>query len=148
MKKMLTLVIAILLAGVGQTAGAAGAATDVRETAGAVKVTVTYKGKGTVDGSHKIWVWLFDSPNIGPGATPIDQSAMEKNGGVAEFQTGANQVWVAVAFDQTGVMQGDAPPPPGTPISILMSKDGMPMPVTPGDKAAVVITFDDTMKMP
>ena len=37
-----------------------------RMAAGTVKVTLNYKGKGTVDGSHRVWVWLFTSPDIGP----------------------------------------------------------------------------------
>ena len=41
-----------------------------------------------------------------------------------------------------------APPPTGSPIGILMGKDGAPSGVTPGDKAAVVLTFDDTQRMP
>ena len=38
----------------------------------AVNVTVKYNGKGgVVDANHRIWVWLFTSPDIGPGSTPI-----------------------------------------------------------------------------
>ena len=54
-------------------------------TAGTVKVTVHYKGKGKVDASHKFWVWLFDTPNIGAGSMPIDQIALDKNGADAVF---------------------------------------------------------------
>ena len=55
---------------------------------GSVKVTVNYKGKGTVDGTHRLWVWLFASPDIGPGSMPIAQGSIEKNGGVATFDPG------------------------------------------------------------
>ena len=67
----------------GGALNAAPLATHV--TAGTVKVTVTYKGKGKVDTSHKLWVWLFDTPNIGPGAMPIAQVALDKNGADAVF---------------------------------------------------------------
>jgi hypothetical protein len=30
-------------------------------------------------------VWLFDTPNIGPGSMPIDQIALDKNGADAVF---------------------------------------------------------------
>jgi hypothetical protein len=57
-------------------------------------------------------------------------------------------VYVAVAFDEKGGMMGDGPPPTGTPIGILMGPDGAPSGVTPGDKAPVVLNFDDTIRMP
>ncbi len=117
-------------------------------TAGAVKVTVNYTGKGTVDASHKVWVWIFDTPNIGAGSQPVDQIALDKNGTVAEFaNVSPGQVWIAVAFDQQGVMTGNEPPPSGSPISIHMA-NGAPAPVTPGDGAIITITFDETMRMP
>ena len=118
-------------------------------SAGTVKVTVTYKGKGTVDTSHKIWVWLFDTPNIGPGATPIDQIALDKNGTDAVFENVAgDKVYVAVAFDEKGAMIGDGPPPTGTPIGILMGPDGAPNGITPGSKDPVALNFDDSIRMP
>ena len=118
-------------------------------TAGTVKVTVTYKGKGQVDSSHKLWVWLFDTPNIGPGAMPIGQIALDANGADAVFENVAgDKVYVAVAFDEKGAMMGDAPPPTGSPIGILMSPEGAPRGVTPGDKAGATLTFDDSLRMP
>lgn len=118
-------------------------------TAGTVKITVTYKGAGTVDSSHKLWVWLFDTPNIGPGAVPIDQISLDKNGTDAVFENVAgDKVYVAVAFDAKGAMMGDGPPPTGTPIAVLMGPDGAPNGVTPGAKTPLTIIFDDTMRMP
>jgi hypothetical protein len=118
-------------------------------TAGTVKVTVTYKGKGKVDTSHKLWVWLFDTPNIGPGAMPIAQVALDNNGGDAVFENVAgDKVYIAVAFDEQGAMTGDAPPPTGSPVGLLMGADGTPRGVTPGDKAGTTLTFDDSLRMP
>ena len=75
MKRVLTIAFAALLtAAVMQPGGALNAAPlATHVTAGTVKVTVTYKGKGKVDTSHKLWVWLFDTPNIGAGSMPIAQ---------------------------------------------------------------------------
>ena len=87
MKKVLTIVVAALLANLAQPAAslnAAPLATSV--AAGTVKVTVHYKGKGKVDASHKLWVWLFDTPNIGAGSMPIDQLALDKNDIEAVFE--------------------------------------------------------------
>lgn len=116
--------------------------------AGALKVTVNYKGSGTVDGSHQVWVWLFDSPDIGPSSMPIAEMAIDKNGATATFEVGVDRVWIAVAYDEKGVMSGNAPPPSGTPIGIYASSTGAPEAVTPGAKGAVEVTFDDSQRMP
>jgi hypothetical protein len=150
MRKVLTVVVAVICIGAtGPLAAGTHVASEARLAAGTVKVTVNYKGKGTVDATHKLWVWIFDTPNIGAGSQPIDQIALDKNGADAVFNNVApGQVWIAVAFDQQGLMTGNEPPPSGSPISLHMGENGAPMPVTPGDKAMVTITFDDTMKMP
>ena len=116
--------------------------------AGDVKVTVKYTGKGTVDASHRLWVWLFDTPEIGPGAIPISEMSIDKNGGTASFTNVAvGKVWVAIAFDVAGGFAGAAPPPSGSPATLYMEK-GVPTPVTPGPDVAITVVFDDTQKMP
>ena len=148
MKKVLTSVVVILLACLAPAAGALNAAPAVT-VAGTVKVTITYKGKGTVDSSHKLWVYLFDTPNIGAGSMPIDQMALDKNGTDAVFENVAgDKVYVAVAFDEKGAMMGDGPPPTGSPIGILMGSDGTPNGIAPGGNAPVALNFDDTIRMP
>src|SRR5688500_15927904 len=147
MKNVLTIAVAVMLTTAVAPPGgrliAAPLAADV--IAGTVKVTVNYKGKGTVDASHKLWVYVFDTPNIGPGAMPIDQIALDKNGADAVFENVAgDKVYIAVAFDESGAMMGDGPPPSGSPIGILMGSDGTPSAVTPGAKTGAVLIFDDT----
>ena len=92
-------------------------------------MTVTYKGKGKVDASHKFWVWLFDTPNIGPGAMPIDQVALDKNGADAVFEAvAADKVWVAVAFDESGRDDGRCAAADGhTDRHPHAAKDGAPI---------------------
>ena len=150
MKKVLTIVVAALLAILTQPAASLSAAPLASmAAAGTVKVTVHYKGKGTVDASHKLWVWVFDTPNIGPGSMPLDQVALDKNDLEAVFNNVvADKVWIAVAYDESGSMTGDAPPPSGTPIGILAGNDGAPAAVIPGAKDAAVLTFDDSQRMP
>ena len=114
-----------------------------------MKVTIHYKGKGKVDTSHKLWVWVFDSPNIGAGSMPIGQVSLDKNDAEAVFDgITVGQAYIAVAFDETGAMMGDAPPPTGTPIGVLMGSDGAPSAVTPDGTAPVALTFDDSLRMP
>ena len=151
MKNVLTVALTALLAATVAQPGALYAAPIATHvTAGTVKVTVTYKGKaGTVDNSHQLWVWLFDTPNIGPGAMPIAQTSLTKNGTEAVFEgVPGDKVYVAVAFDEKGVMAGDGPPPTGAPIGILMGADMMPSGITPGDNGVATLTFDDTIRMP
>lgn len=146
MKQALSIVVVMLVTALAQPGVRADTNTGA---AGAVKVTVTYKGKGTVDASHKLWVWIFDNPSIGAGSMPIDQVSLDANGGVAVFEGVApGQVWIAVAFDEQGAMMGDAPPPTGSPIAVHLGKDGMPLAVTPGETGVASITFDDSMRMP
>jgi hypothetical protein len=116
---------------------------------GSVKVTVKYSGKGDVDDSHRLWVWLFDSPNIGAGSIPIAETSVDKYGGVATFDVSAPQVWIAAAYDVHGGFAGMAPPPSGSPASAYgIAAGGAPAPVTPGENGAVTFAFDDTFKMP
>ena len=147
MKKVLTFAVVAVLAALNPSATLT-ASPIAERTAGTVKVTIHYKGKGKVDAAHKLWVWVFDTPNIGPGTMPIDQVFLDKNDADAVFEgVATDKVYVAAAFDETGSMMGDAPPPTGTPIGILTA-NGAPSPVVSGAKEAVVLTFDDTMRMP
>ncbi len=150
MKNVLTIAVAALLAVVAQPHSALNAAPlGATVTAGTVKVTIHYKGKGKVDASHKLWVWVFDSPNIGAGSMPMGQVALDKNDTEAVFDgITVGKAYIAVAFDETGGMMGDAPPPTGTPIGILMGSDGAPSAVTPDTTAPVALTFDDSLRMP
>jgi hypothetical protein len=128
---------------------AAAAVNSAPSVAGEVKVTVKYTGKGEVDASHRIWVWLFDTPDIGAGAIPVAEMALERNGGTADFaDVVAKEVWIAIAYDEKGGFLGQAPPPSGSPITLYGTDAGPPASVTPGDKAVVSVTFDDSQRMP
>ena len=148
MKKVLTLAIAALLVNLAQPASLNAESLAASVAAGTVKVTVHYKGKGTVDASHKLWVWVFDTPDIGPGSIPIGEMSLDKNGATATFDAPADKVWIAVAYDQSGTMTGQAPPPSGTPIGIYASATGAPEAVATGGKTPVVVTFDESQRMP
>lgn len=124
-------------------------AQDTKAKAADIAVTVTYKGAGTVDRDHEIWVFLFESPDFGRGgATPLTVMALRKNGDTATFKgVQANPVYVAVAFDEGGSYDGiGGPPPPGSPIGMYRTKESTTAsPVKPGD--SVKLTFDDTTRM-
>lgn len=136
-----------LTTAVAASAGARTALSAEAARLASVKARVSYKGKGTVDAQHRIWVWLFDTPDIGAGSIPIAQTSIDANGAVAEFDVGAAQIWIAVAYDESGTMRGDGPPPPGSPIGIFANADGSPRSVVPGSEA-VTLVFDDSQRMP
>ena len=150
MKRVLTIAAVALLVAIAQPHSVLNAAPfAATANAGTVKVTIHYKGKGKVDASHKLWVWIFDSPNIGAGSMPMGQVSLDKNDAEAVFDgIAVGKAYIAAAFDETGSMMGDAPPPTGTPIGVLMGSDGMPSAVIPDGTGAVALTFDDSQRMP
>ena len=150
MKQIVPIAFVVMIAATApHLSTALAVAASARVAAGTVKVTLNYKGKGTVDGSHRVWVWLFTSPDLGPNSMPIAELSVDSNGGVATFEgVSAERVWIAAAFDEQGVMSGQGPPPSGTPVGIYMGSDGIPKGVAPGDGATAVLTFDDSQRMP
>ena len=149
MKQIVPIAFVVMIAATAPHLSTVLAAASARVAAGTVKVTLNYKGKGTVDGSHRVWVWLFTSPDIGPNAMPIAELTVDTNGGVATFEgISAERVWIAAAFDEQGMMSGNAPPPSGTPVGVYMGADGVPKGVVPGEAATAVLTFDDSFRMP
>ena len=111
-----------------------------------VTVTVTYTGKGKVDDSHELWVYLFDHPEIGAQSEPLAIQPIRKSGGTTTFKSvTADPVYVGVAYDEQGDFDALGEPPVGTPIAIY-AKDGKTTPVKPGAGAKVKITFDEKVR--
>ena len=125
------------------------AAAPAGDAAGAVTVTVRYTGQGTVDDGHRLWIWLFDSPDIGPGSMPIHEAFLATNGGSTTIEgLGPDRVWIAVAYDQRGGSAGNAPPASGSPVGIHAGADGRPIAVDTRERATALVTFDDSVRMP
>lgn len=114
-----------------------------------VVVTATYTGAGEVNAAHRIWIWLFDTPDIGPGSMPIAEMSADANGAPVTFaQVTAAKVWVAIAYDEKGGFTGSAPPPSGSPMAFYGSQPGVADPVVPGPTARVTVSFDASQRMP
>ena len=118
---------------------------------GKLAVTVQYAGKGAVDASHRIWIWVFDTPNITAESMPVSVGMLAENGGTYKFSGLPKEVYLALAYDENGGYDGSAgPPPSGTPIAIHGAASGgaaAPV-VTGGDDAVLKVTFDDSARMP
>jgi uncharacterized protein (DUF2141 family) len=119
---------------------------------GKLKVTIDYKGAGAVDAEHRVWVWVFDTPNISADVMPLAIGVIKENKASYKFVGLPKQVYLAAAFDNLGGYDGSmAPPPSGTPLTIHGAMGpGQPGAVvaTGGDDASVTVTFDDSVKMP
>jgi hypothetical protein len=119
--------------------------------AGKLAVSIQYTGKGTVDSDHRIWIWVFDTPNISANSMPVASASLSENGGTNKFFGLPKEVYLAVAYDEKGGYDGSTgPPPPGTPIMIHgMTPEGTGSPVpTGGDDAVLKTSFDDSVRMP
>lgn len=117
------------------------------QEAGKLKVVVDYKGHGTVDASHELYIWVFDTPNITGDSVPIASDVLTANGSSANFSGLPKEVYLAAAFDEKGDYDGSSTPPPGTPI-VIYGDAGIAKPVATGDGSSVNVVFDDTMRMP
>jgi len=121
----------------------------VAQESGQLKVTVDYKGAGTVDATHEVFVWVFDTPNIGADSVPIANDAITTNGGTLTFSGLPKEVYLAVAYDEKGDYDGmSGPPPSGTPISIYGDQGVAKAVATGGADAVLSVTFDDSSRMP
>lgn len=114
-----------------------------------LRVKLTYTGSGTVDATHGIHLYAFDTPNISEGSMPIAMDSVYENGGEVVFSyITQSPVYLAAAYGDFDAMMG--PPPSGTPVALYKPGDvNMPTPIQMDkDKVEVDFTFDDSMKMP
>src|SRR5262245_8875962 len=95
-------VLAVALA-VGITAPLSGAVILKQSKANEISVAVAYTGKGAVDSTHEIWVFLFDTPSIGQGVRPLVVQTIKKSGDATVFRNVTHDpVYIAVAYDEKG----------------------------------------------
>lgn len=115
-------------------------------------VTVNYTGSGTVDESHKLFVFVFDTPEFvqGNGVPIASQVATQKSQKVTFPSLSPDTVYLVAVFDPTGGYDGKSGPPPSGTSTGLYGDGGTPTPVKleSGKTAQITITFDDSIKMP
>jgi len=134
------LLVVIVLAVVGSSVAIA--------QTGELTVTATYTGKGTVDDTHEILVFLFDHPNPTADSRPLTVQAITKSGGTTTFKGLSTQqpLYVVMVYDEKANYDGKSgPPPDGTPIATY-GKGGKPISVTPGTNVKVIASFDDSRR--
>jgi hypothetical protein len=120
---------------------------------GNLKVKLNYSGDGKVDDSHKIVVFLFDTPDFTQGnAMPVGtQMGSAKDGVVTFADLTPGDYYVVAAFDKEGQYDGQSGPPPSG-ASLGMYSTAPPAPgaikVESGKTAEVELPFNDSFKMP
>lgn len=118
-----------------------------------LKVKLNYTGSGNVDEKHKIFVFLFDSPDFVQGdVLPFAaQTTTAKDQTVTFSSLSAPAVYVVAAFDPKGAYDGvSGPPPSGSSVGMYTKEAGKPAPVNleVGKAAQIELAFDDSYKMP
>lgn len=139
-----TLLVSSLAAGWQQQSAPAGRT---------LKMKMNYTGAGTVDDTHKIYLFVFDTPDFMSGTVmPVAfANTPSKNGVVEVSELNSSPVYIVAAYDSTGGYDGvSGPPPSGSSITFYSKSPGAPEPVKiePGQTTEVEVAFDDSMKMP
>jgi hypothetical protein len=140
MTRRLCVVLGILLA----------TAIAVAQAGRTIQVDINYTGSGTVDGSHKIYVALWDSSDFNGGA-PTDVQSLDSKSGTVTFQNVKTvPAYVSTAYDPSGKWDAQSPPPSGSFLGMYSVKPPTPAPiqVEPGKTAKVKLIFDDSTKVP
>jgi len=119
---------------------------------GTLKLTVKYAGSdGPVDQTHKLLVFVFDTPDMTTGQVlPIKFETLAENGGTLSMGFTVTPVYVAAVYDKPGGYELTGPPASGCPLTVY-AKDGQaPAPITiePGKTTEISMQFDDTIRMP
>ena len=140
MTRRLCVVLGILLA----------TAIAVAQAGRTIQVEINYTGSGTVDGSHKIYVALWDYSDFNGGA-PTDVQSLDSKSGTVTFQNVKTvPAYVSTAYDPSGKWDAQSPPPSGSSLGMYSVKPPTPAPiqVEPGKTAKVKLIFDDSTKVP
>jgi hypothetical protein len=144
MRRLLVFSAALALV-VGSTSHAA--VIPVGLQGGDVTVTVTYTGKGKVDDTHDILVFLFDHPDPTANSKPIAREVINKSGGTATFKAvQGDAIYITAVYDEKGDYDGlSGPPPPGTPVATY-GKAGKAIAVKPAKGTKIKMSFDDSRR--
>ena len=117
-----------------------------------LRVTVHYKGSGTVDAKHKILVFLFDSPEFGRSNVMAFavMSTSSKDGTVTFNDVAKTPAYIGTVYEPSGsYAERQGPPPPGSSLGMYSKTPGQaaPVKVEAGKTVSVELTFDDSVKM-
>ena len=103
-----------------------------------------------MDGSHKIYVALWDSADFNAGPPVAVKSLDSKTGSVTFTDVQTVPAYATTAYDPSGSWDAQSPPPSGSSLGLYTVNPPKPEPidVAPGKTAKVKLTFDDSNKVP
>jgi hypothetical protein len=113
-----------------------------------IEVAIFYTGSGTVDAGHKIYVALWNSPNL--DSVPVDvQPLASKTGTVTFKNVQTAPAYVSTAYDPTGKWDAQSAPPSGSSLGMYgIPPKPDPVNVEPGKTTKIKLTFADANKVP
>jgi len=115
-----------------------------------IEVEINYTGTGTVNASHKIYVALWNSPDMS-GGPPVDVKSLDSKKGTVTFSDVQTvPAYVSTAYEPTGTWSAQTPPPSGSSLGMYSKDSSNPQPidVAAGKTIKVNVTFDDSVKVP
>jgi hypothetical protein len=112
-----------------------------------LEVEINYTGLGTVNASHKIYVAVWNSPDLS-GGPPIAVKSLDSKKGTVTFSDVQTPAYVSTAYDPTGNWDAQSPPPSGSSLGMYSKNPPnlQPIDVAAGKTTKVSITFDDSVK--
>jgi hypothetical protein len=118
-----------------------------------LKIKLSYTGSGKVDEQHRIFVFLFDTPDFMQGGDVIPfarQSVAAKEGTVTFDGIVQSTVYAVAIFDPKGIYDGESAPPSGSSAGIYGQEPGKPGAINleDGKTTQIDLAFDDTVKVP
>ncbi len=123
------------------------------KTGRTLEVRVNYSGSGTVDEKHKIYVAVWDSPAFVEASSPVTpleaRPVSSKDGTVVFTGISKSPVYVSAAYDPSGQWEAQSTPPAGSSLGLYHNSEGKPepVPIEPGKKASIELSFDDSVKV-
>jgi hypothetical protein len=149
----LAAVVMLCVAGVWQPGQAQDKPAEKAPASRTLKVKLNYSGPGTVDEKHRIFVFVFDTPDFvrREDAMPIaSDSGSAKDATLTFSSVSASPVYLVAVYDPTGGYEGMSKPPTGSSLGIYSKTPGEPegIVIEAGKTTQVDLPFDDTIKMP
>lgn len=153
----LAAVVMLCLAGVWQRGQAqdkpAEKAPEKAPASRTLKVKLKYTGPGTVDDKHRIFVFVFDTPDFvrREDVMPIGSDSGSAKDAILTFNdVSASPVYLIAVYDPTGGYEGMSKPPTGCSLGIYGATPGEPgaIAIEAGKTTQVDMPFDDSFKMP
>jgi hypothetical protein len=107
---------------------------------------------GTVDEKHRVYLVLWDSPDLvkGPGIMPVAILSMaSKDASVTFDDAKKTPAYVSAVYDPTGQWDAQSPSPEGSSLGLYSKSPGNPEPVELQSvkTATIDLAFDDSVKM-